>query len=346
MQQFHFELKYCPGRKNAADYLSRHVIPLTESDTKTCNAREQVVHSIITVTAPQAILLVEVQDATKRDRELSKLIPLIQAGNRNACKADPDLMKYAQVFQELSHIEGVVTRGHQIVIPKSLQERVIDICHEGHLGVVKTKQLLPSRVWFPGIDKRVEREVTSCIPYQASINTSQQDPRKMSPTPNEPWLEASADFCGPFHTLEMVLVVLDAYSKYPEVEIVSSTATGNTFPALERIFPTHGIPEGLKTDDGSLLQGQAFHEFAMEKSFHHGKITPLWPEANGHAENFMKNLGKVGRTTRSQGKDWRTELYVFVANYRATPHPSTGEKPLQIIHELNSKGQALHPPTS
>ena len=149
MQQFDFELKYCPGRKNAADYLSRHVIPLTESDTKTCNAREQVVHSIITVTAPQAILLVEVQDATKRDRELSKLIPLIQAGNRNACKADPDLMKYAQVFQELSHIEGVVTRGHQIVIPKSLQERVIDICHEGHLGVVKTKQLLPSKSVVP-----------------------------------------------------------------------------------------------------------------------------------------------------------------------------------------------------
>ena len=34
VQQFDFELKYCPGSKNAADYLSRHVIPLTESDTK------------------------------------------------------------------------------------------------------------------------------------------------------------------------------------------------------------------------------------------------------------------------------------------------------------------------
>ena len=40
---------------------------------------------------PQAITLVEDQDATKKDRELSKLIPLILAGNRNACKADPDL---------------------------------------------------------------------------------------------------------------------------------------------------------------------------------------------------------------------------------------------------------------
>lgn len=46
----------------------------------------------------------------------------------------------------------------------------------------------------------------------------------------------------------MVLVVLDAYSKYPEVEIISSTAAGKTFPSLERIFATHGIPEVLKTE--------------------------------------------------------------------------------------------------
>ena len=103
-------------------------------------------HLIIKGTVPQAISLVEVQDATKRDQELSKFIPLIQVSNCNACKADPDLREYVQVFQELSHLEGVVTHGHQIVIPKSLQERIINICHEGHLGIVKTKQLLRLRV--------------------------------------------------------------------------------------------------------------------------------------------------------------------------------------------------------
>ena len=55
----------------------------------------------------------------------------------------------------------------------------------------------------------------------------------MSPTPNGPWLEASADFCRPFPTGEMVLVVLDAYSKYPKVEIGPSTVAGNSLPALE-----------------------------------------------------------------------------------------------------------------
>ena len=64
----------------------------------------------------------------------------------------------------------------------------------------------------------------------------------MSPTPKAPWLEASADFCGPFPTEETVLVVLDAYSKYQEVEIIPSTAAKDALPALERIFATHGIP--------------------------------------------------------------------------------------------------------
>ena len=93
-------------------------------------------------------------------------------------------------------------------------------------------------------------------------------PSKDVTHPNGPWLEASADFCRPFPTGEMVLVVLDAYLKYPEVEAVPSTAAGNSLPALEWIFATHRIPEVLKTDNGPPFQVQAFHEFAMEKGFH------------------------------------------------------------------------------
>ena len=81
------------------------------------------------------------QQRERTRNSVRKLIPLIQAGNHCACISDPDLAKYALVFRDLSYI-GVVTRGHQLVIPKSLQERVINICHEGHLGIVKTKQLL------------------------------------------------------------------------------------------------------------------------------------------------------------------------------------------------------------
>ena len=81
----------------------------------------------------------------------------------------------------------------------------------------------------------------------------------------------------------------------------------------------------------------------QKRRISHQKITPLWPEANGHVEGFRKNLGKVARTAHSQGKDWRRELhvYVFLTNYRATPHPSTGKSPYQLC--LNRTVGIKHP---
>ena len=102
--------------------------------------------------------------------------------------------KVCTMFHELSYIEGVATCGHQLVIPESLQEHVISICHKGHLGIVKTKQLLRSRVWFPETDKSMERKFGRCIPCQASSNSFQCEPLKMSPMPKGQWLQVSADF--------------------------------------------------------------------------------------------------------------------------------------------------------
>ena len=88
------------------------MLPLTEIDVQTGEAIKQVVHSIITDTVPHAISPTDIQAATRKDKELRKLIPLIQAGNHRACKSDPDLAMCALVFRELSYTEGVVTRGH------------------------------------------------------------------------------------------------------------------------------------------------------------------------------------------------------------------------------------------
>ena len=153
----------------------------------------------------------------------------------------------------------------------------------------------------------------------------------MSPLPKGPWVQVSADLCGPFPTGELVLVVLDAYSRYPEIEIVKSTSAESIILAFERIFSIHGIPEEVKTDNGTPFQSQAFEKFSKEKGFSHRKITPVWPEANGQIENFMKKIGKVAKISQSSGRDWRKEIYIFLSNYRATPHPSTRKSPYEFL---------------
>ena len=42
------------------------------------------------------------------------------------------------------------------MIPTALQDRVLNIAHEGRQGVVRTKQLIREKVWFPGVDAKVE----------------------------------------------------------------------------------------------------------------------------------------------------------------------------------------------
>ncbi len=107
-------------------------------------------------------------------------------------------------------------------------------------------------------------------------------------------MEVSADLCGPFPTGEYILVVLDAYSRHPEIEIVKTINTATITFALERIFATHGILEEIKTDNGAPFQGKEFAEFSKEKG-----VTPLWPEASGQVQNIVKNIGKVVKTAHT-----------------------------------------------
>ena len=55
----------------------------------------------------------------------------------------------------------------------------------------------------------------------------------------------------------------------------------------------------------------------------HKKKTPYTPWANGIAENFMKNLGKVMQTAEEEKLNWRQELQRFLRAYRATLHSMT-----------------------
>ena len=62
-----------------------------------------------------------------------------------------------------------------------------------------------------------------------------------------------------------------------------------------------------------------------------GKITPLWPAANAQVKQFNKTLEKTIRTALVEGKNWRSELPVFLMNYQNTPHPSTGVSPASLL---------------
>ena len=64
---------------------------------------------------------------------------------------------YLPVRNELIFIGHVVLRGTRIIVPQALRNRVVNLAHEGLQGVVKTKERLRTKVWWPGRDRDAER---------------------------------------------------------------------------------------------------------------------------------------------------------------------------------------------
>ena len=119
-------------------------------------------------------------------------------------------------------------------------------------------------------------------------------------------------------------MLLDETTGFPEVEIMNKTTAFHTIRAFEKVFARHGLPDTIKSDNGSPFQSKDVKDYLTTQGIHHHRVTPLWPKANGKVEGFMKPMGKAIQAAWAEGRDWQRELFAFLMNYRTTPHLSTG----------------------
>jgi hypothetical protein len=285
---------------------------------------------------PRAIGKEELKRTVEEDPTLQRLSDCIEKGRMGN---SADIIAYRQIFSELTLVDGLIMRGERIVIPEKLQKQMIQIAHEGHQGIVSTKQMLRAHVWFPGIDAAVEKYVGRCIGCQATTPLNHREPLTMTKLPEGPWERVSMDFVGPLPNKDMILVLWDQYAKYPVVEFVTTTAAESTIRVLDRVFTMFGIPKEIKTDNGPPFNGTKFSEFAETQGFQHRKVTPKWAEANGDVERIIQTIKKSAKIARIEGKNIRQEIQTTVRSYRDTPHVSTGESPNKLMfgRELNGR---------
>ena len=102
------------------------------------------------------------------------------------------------------------------------------------------------------------------------------------------------------------------------------------------------------TDNGPPFRSQEFKEYAAQSGFSVRNITPAEPKVNGQAERFMKNITKTVQTAIANKGDWKEELMIFLRNYRATPHQTTGKAPAELMfpnRNFKTKVPTLKPTT-
>lgn len=85
---------------------------------------------------------------------------------------------------ELYLVDDLIFRINQIIIPTSLQRKVIKAAHRlGHLCMTKTKKMLWEKYWFPAMNSAMELIISQCFECQVTTKQHRQEPVKTTGIP-------------------------------------------------------------------------------------------------------------------------------------------------------------------
>ena len=331
LQSYDFDVKYIKGKFNIADCLSR-LVSAAKSRCVSSEDAELYVRSIVIngVVDLKAITPKDVEVASDNDSELCYIRKAIATGSFEHVPVDIS-KQYKPIFGELCVLGRLVLRGDRIVIPRDLRQRIIELSHEGHLGIVSTKKNLRARVWWPGLDGQVEKYVKSCQGCQLVGQPHSREPIRVTELPNGPWEDLACDLLGPLENGDHVLVLVDYYSRYYEVSYMRSIVASKIIEVLMKMFEMHGLPLSLKTDNAPQFISSDFREFSECMGFKHYLVTPRWAQANGEVERQNRSLMKRIQIAIAERKCYKTEVQRYLNAYRNTPHSITGKAPSEML---------------
>ena len=195
--------------------------------------------------------------------------------------------QYYHVRTELNIAEYLLMRGSRVVIPASMRADILERLHAGHQDSMKCRQRAKESVWWPGIRNDIDEKTSNC-PICCKHRLQLPEPLLHSPLPSRPWQKVATDLFE-WKKVDYVLVV-DYYSRYIEVDKLTSTSATSVITHLKSIFSRHGIPETVISDNG--LQ-YSFGEFSKEYRFNHVTSSPKYPQANGTAERAVKTVKQL-----------------------------------------------------
>lgn len=156
MSGFNYTIEYVKGSLNTADSLSR----IAQSDTTIETQNESNYINYVGFVNVTQIDYKCIAKHTRIDVVLSKLIDSIQNGTVQSL--GDEFSAYRSKSSELSVESGCVLWGYRTIIPQKLQKNVLESLYMSHMGIVKTKSLACTYIYWPKIDRDIELMVKSC----------------------------------------------------------------------------------------------------------------------------------------------------------------------------------------
>ena len=338
-----YQIKYSPGKDlgnaDALSRLPRSVVPkLAPEPAEVILVMKRMDLSPITSK--------EIAKETHSDHILSRVYHFVLTGwPEQLSEGDIDIKPYFHRRAELSCHDRCLLWGTRVIVPDKFHATVLDELHDTHPGIVKMKSLSRSYVWWPGLDKDIERTVHNCSLCQTLGNKPPVAPLNPWEWPTKPWDRLHVDYAGPIDG-KMLLIIIDAGTKYIDAHVVNSATSESTVEKLRHTFALLGLPRTIVSDNGTPFTGEAFENFCVKNGIKHVCVSPYHAASNGMAERAVQGV-KLGLKKAGPGS-LETKLYRYLLNYHKTPQSTTGVSPSELLQKrhLRSRIDMIKPDLS
>lgn len=148
------------------------------------------------------------------------------------------------------------------------------------MGIIKCKVIARSYFWWPKIDKDIGEMCRNCSTCTLFLNNPGRSQIQPWPLENAPWSRIHLDFMGPIFGNKYLLVI-DSYSKWPEVFKSNRSDANNVIKLLQKIFARFGLPRKIVSDNGPPCASREFSHFLQQNGIRQLFATPKHPQSNG-----------------------------------------------------------------
>ena len=340
---YNFNIKYLPGKKNPADFLSRYpalrASPDSTDEELTDLVEAVTIAAVVDTLYSDRIIVDEedIQKAAADDQVYQLLISKVLANDWHTKRSQEAtcLRPFHGVRDRLAVSNNLVIYSYdqgptRLVVPEALRSKVAANLHAGHQGLDSMLRRARQIVYWPGIDGDLNYHRASCDTCNTHAPSQPEEPLILTPAPEYPFQKTAADL-GQMNG-HNYLIHADRLTGWLDLVHLPGDATSKKLMQHFRsYFAKNGAPEEISTDGGTNLVSEDMRHFFRRWGVDMRISSAYYPQSNGRAEAAVKTAKRLLRDNTGPGGSLDTDkMAIALLQYLNTPLRDINRSPAQL----------------